>query len=370
MPSEVLPTEIFERIIDFLHSDKAALISCSLVSRNWFPSSRYHLYTLLPIIPTAIREECPQANCAVALSNGSLLYGTKDGLYLSRDGTLVRLLQMPEVSQVEVLEPHNMLFIHCKKIHMLIGPLHLALTGDAEALRTQLLFYRPSSNLSGFFQLGRYEGKPVVCIVLGGQTANRFDLVEIVESEDPAAPSTLRSMMHFHLYGHASSVQIWDASIGIATVSPESVLCVNPRDRSGTLHHSGCRAMFRLGTRFLMCYSHYASYSNAEGTSAEAAIAIQWEGEVNRFVLAAPYLLTFTDLGLHAWHIPTGVRIQTFRGTDIRLLSAASDTRRLVVKMGDGRIVVLRCADVPNVREWQEEGSTWNSLIQKLLLVK
>jgi hypothetical protein len=37
-----LPAELTDRIIDFLHADKDALLPCSLVCKAWLPSSRYH----------------------------------------------------------------------------------------------------------------------------------------------------------------------------------------------------------------------------------------------------------------------------------------------------------------------------------------
>ena len=67
-PWEALPTEIFERIIDFLHSDKNALVSCSLVCTAWYPTTRYHLLTLLPLVPVAQGYNCCKVNTAVALS--------------------------------------------------------------------------------------------------------------------------------------------------------------------------------------------------------------------------------------------------------------------------------------------------------------
>ncbi|KAF9480974.1 hypothetical protein BDN70DRAFT_578100 [Pholiota conissans] len=45
-----LPTEVVDIIIDFLHNDKRSLAACSLVARNWLPSSRYHL---IPSISTS-----------------------------------------------------------------------------------------------------------------------------------------------------------------------------------------------------------------------------------------------------------------------------------------------------------------------------
>jgi hypothetical protein len=65
---QILPTEIFERILDFLHADTQALISCSTVCHEWYPTSRYHLCTLLPVWPLALGQNCHKVNTAVALS--------------------------------------------------------------------------------------------------------------------------------------------------------------------------------------------------------------------------------------------------------------------------------------------------------------
>lgn len=41
---QVFPQELFDQVIDHLHDDKDALRQCSLVSRNWLPSSSFHLF--------------------------------------------------------------------------------------------------------------------------------------------------------------------------------------------------------------------------------------------------------------------------------------------------------------------------------------
>ncbi len=43
------PAEITDIIIDLLHTDKAALSSCTLVSRSWLPRSRLHLFTRVQV---------------------------------------------------------------------------------------------------------------------------------------------------------------------------------------------------------------------------------------------------------------------------------------------------------------------------------
>jgi hypothetical protein len=40
----LLPLEITDRIIDFLHDDRKALYTCRLVCREWIHSSRTHLF--------------------------------------------------------------------------------------------------------------------------------------------------------------------------------------------------------------------------------------------------------------------------------------------------------------------------------------
>lgn len=52
--NQPLPPEITDMIIDYLHRDKAALASCSFVSRSWIPSTRYHLFERIILQPSNI----------------------------------------------------------------------------------------------------------------------------------------------------------------------------------------------------------------------------------------------------------------------------------------------------------------------------
>jgi hypothetical protein len=46
MPA-TLAVELWEMIIDYLHSDQASLRACCLTCKSWFPASRYHLFRML-----------------------------------------------------------------------------------------------------------------------------------------------------------------------------------------------------------------------------------------------------------------------------------------------------------------------------------
>ncbi|KAK0497738.1 hypothetical protein EDD18DRAFT_1159106 [Armillaria luteobubalina] len=54
LPNQILPPELCDIIIDFLHTDRASLISCSIVCKSWLPASRLHLWETLKLAPCNI----------------------------------------------------------------------------------------------------------------------------------------------------------------------------------------------------------------------------------------------------------------------------------------------------------------------------
>lgn len=52
----MLPSEITDAIIDYLHDDKASLAACGLICRTWLPSSRYHLFSNITLSINSIRS--------------------------------------------------------------------------------------------------------------------------------------------------------------------------------------------------------------------------------------------------------------------------------------------------------------------------
>ncbi|KAJ7140284.1 CNH domain-containing protein [Mycena crocata] len=348
IPAQTLPTEVFERIVDFLWADKNALISCSTVCRNWFPTSRYHLYTLLPVIPVTLGAGCRKVNTAVVLSAGDcMLYGTNNGIYLSRNRTLARILKLPAVSQIDALDSHDLVLILSGR-RLLVGPLHLAMGSNPALLYRRLVVL---SSDASFFQVGAHAGKRVVCIVHAGRFSSHFKLLEAVESAG-AGTYTLRLFRSFYLPDRARSVHIWNKTIGAGLrtgfqcVDPLSLITFPvpvapavsvPDDRK-------CRAMFRVDERFLLCYDRCAFFMDKAGTSTEAEFTIRWEDTADQFALEPPYLLAFTRDALRVLRIDNAACVQTVHGPGIRLLSNSA-AARMVAKLGDGRVVALRCAE-------------------------
>jgi hypothetical protein len=65
-PIVSVPPELTDRVIDFLHSDKRTLLTCSLVCKDWVPASRYHYFRKLDINPFTVRRLAEVLNSPVA----------------------------------------------------------------------------------------------------------------------------------------------------------------------------------------------------------------------------------------------------------------------------------------------------------------
>lgn len=121
--SDNIPQEIFERFIDHLHEDTHTLSTCSIVCQAWLPASRYHLFGPLVVRPVRLNLGWSlDINCSVALHKRScILYGNKKGVYWSEPGQKlapVQVLSLPNVSQIDVLEDHNLLICLSGILHL------------------------------------------------------------------------------------------------------------------------------------------------------------------------------------------------------------------------------------------------------------
>lgn len=52
-----LPLELTDNIIDYAHADKSTLFACSLVCKDWLPSTRFHLFTIISILLKTPRDD-------------------------------------------------------------------------------------------------------------------------------------------------------------------------------------------------------------------------------------------------------------------------------------------------------------------------
>jgi len=84
----LLPPELVDEIIDYLHSDKHALMACTLTHRNWLPRARFHLFHSLlvrkhgkdpyrlrfyPNVARYVREVVIRGNLCSEVANSALI---------------------------------------------------------------------------------------------------------------------------------------------------------------------------------------------------------------------------------------------------------------------------------------------------------
>ncbi|KAF7308945.1 CNH domain-containing protein [Mycena kentingensis (nom. inval.)] len=345
------PLEIIERIIDFLHAAKNALLACALVSRATLPTSCFHLRALLPVLPEVWAERCHKVTTATLLADGGTLYGTNECVYYDgRQGAKMEKVLRISCAQIEVLESHDMLLILSGR-RLLKAPLHLAVGPRAHYGQLQDRLEVLSSDVS-FFQVGDHVGKRVVCIVNAGRFTSHFAVLEAVHRDGTAKLAPFRS---FYLPEHARSVHIWNKTIG-ASLKNNGFQCVDPtslmtfplpvatqaRPEPEDAGPRKCRAMFRADdARFLLCYDRCAFFMDKAGLSAEHEFALRWnKGEsAKQFAFVAPFLLVFVPNAMQVWRIDSGEKVQTVWSEGMQMVCA---TPRVLVRMGDGRIVRLQ----------------------------
>jgi hypothetical protein len=112
-----MPPEIFERILDFLHDDRAALFSASLVSREWVRTPRHHLFHRTAVTELYGRDRMVLKDNVHAFL---ALVKSEHCTILSAIRCIVLWVTTPKLSEdvLEVLGQRSkglsqMLYIHC-----------------------------------------------------------------------------------------------------------------------------------------------------------------------------------------------------------------------------------------------------------------
>ncbi|KAL4250302.1 hypothetical protein ABKN59_003150 [Abortiporus biennis] len=101
-----LPQNIIDRIIDFLHDDRYSLKSCSLVSRSWLDTSRYHLYGVMTITAGKRDKSCKKRRKRNKHNKRPILCSHLLAQYLSK---------FPSLRSVQLEE--------CRFVHKFDGPI-------------------------------------------------------------------------------------------------------------------------------------------------------------------------------------------------------------------------------------------------------
>ncbi|MBW0524761.1 hypothetical protein O181_064476, partial [Austropuccinia psidii MF-1] len=295
-----------------------------------------------------------KVTCAAPFDNGNrLVFGTESGVYLAFASDLVnspvRVIEVVNVTQVDVMEEHGILLVLADKALMTFWLDNL---DPNDAIGAPKRARKISSNAS-FFKVGDCLGRKLVCVVKTGSVSSTIKTLEPVSNQHqlssraknkpglrkiiPGHNDALKVYKEFYIPTESSSVHFLKSKLcigcnkGFEIVDPETLDTqglLDPADQS--LDFVSKRetvkpiAIFRVEGEFLLCYEDFAFYVNKNGWRARAGWLIQWEGHPIAFALHYPFVLAFESSFIEVRHLDSGALVQVIPGPNIRHLFSES----------------------------------------------
>lgn len=296
--------------------------------------------------------------CAVAYDAGrKLLFGTYKGLYISsrksNNGSCLEpifKLQLPNISQLDVIEEHNVLLLLAEKI---LYELPLDALDSVEQINTKSL-RRVTGHVS-FVKTGFCMQRILVCAVKStvlNTTLRIYEADRALKNKKTQSlkkpfgnQATLKIFTEVQMPMEALSVHFLKTKLcvgsfkGFDIISLENAVfqsLLNPADTSFRFleKREDIRpiAMFRLRGEFLLCYSDFAFFVNTNGWKSRQSWMINWEGQPQGCALCYPYILAFEPDFIEIRNAETAELVQIIMGQNIKLLT---DGRGLISEGGE-----------------------------------
>lgn len=279
-------------------------------------------------------------NCAVPYDGGRrMIYGSDDGVYFSnlRDERLrfpTKVLTLPDVTQVDVLEEFQLLIVLAER-SVTSYPLEALDPNDPTAA---LKRGKRLSSHTSFFKSGICLGRTLLCIVKSSSLSSTIKTLEPVNlaMRNKKQPTPFRKLLNnnnepftlfkeFYIPTESSGLSFLKTKLCVATTRGFEVVDLETLDTQGLLDPSDSSldfvakrenvhpiAIYRVEDNFLLCYagesaqpsaavamwhfflfaelvrlcarsSEFAFYVNKTGWRAKHRWAIQWEGYPHAF---------------------------------------------------------------------------------------
>ncbi|KAK4046377.1 RHO1 GDP-GTP exchange protein 2 [Microbotryomycetes sp. JL201] len=281
------------------------------------------------------------------LNNGNrMVYGTDNGVYLAdlREKTKVpvKVISVPAVTQLDVLEEHGILIVLADKAVQTFFVEHLD-PGDAIGAAKRA---RKISSHATFFKAGQCLGRTLVCVVKSGSVSSTIKTLEPVDQVRGKKQPTIRKFLQgsneslrvfkeFYIPTESSSVHFLKSKLCVGCSKGFEIVDLETLDTQGLLDPADSSldfvqrrestrpiAIYRIDGEFLLCYDEFAFYVNKNGWRARQNWLIQWEGFPTNFAMHYPYVLAFEPTFIEVRHVETGALMQVIPGNNIRCLFA------------------------------------------------
>lgn len=305
-----------------------------------------------------------RVNCLVPTDGGrKLIYGTDNGIYMAdrwpKDKSIKpkRILDAPQVSQIDTLEEYRLLLVLSSK-NLVSYPFEALDPNNQNPLATRP---RKIQGHANFFKAGIGLGRHLVCSVKTSALSTTIKVYEPVEDLTKVrkkqgigkmfanSQDALKSFKEFYIPAESSSVHFLRSTLCVGCARGFEVVALETTERQSLLDQADTSLDFvtrkenvkpihieRLNGEFLLNYSDFSFFVNRVGWRARPDWKITWEGTPQAFALNYPYLLAFEPSFIEIRHIETSELIHVMTGKNIRMLH--SSTREVSRPKPDGFI--------------------------------
>lgn len=289
-----------------------------------------------------------RVNCSVPFDFGRrIIYGTDDGVYLSdlreKARPPTKVLPLPGVTQVDVLEEYQILIVLAEKS---VHTFTLDALDPSDPMGSLKRGRRISSHTS-FFRAGICLGRTLVCVVKSSSLSSTIKTLEPIEQnvrgkKQPTfkkllqgGQDTLRVFKEFYIPTESSSIHFLKTKLCVGCTKGFEIVDLETLDTQGLLDPADTSldfvhrrenvkpiAIYRISGEFLLCYDEFAFYVNKNGWRAKGNWIIHWEGNPTSFAYHHPYVLAFEPSFVEVRHVETGALHQVITGVNLRCLFA------------------------------------------------
>ncbi|KAI9772709.1 MAG: RHO1 GDP-GTP exchange protein 2 [Geoglossum simile] len=301
-----------------------------------------------------------RVNCLVPIDGGrKLVYGTDSGIYVSDRRQKEpptkprRVLDVTNVTQIDVLEEYSMLLVLTNKT-LVSFPLEALDSGD-----NQSLLKRPKKiqGHTNFFKAGVCLGRHLVCCV---KSSTLLSTIKVLEPSSPAAQGrggrafrmfqggqeALKPFKELYIPAESSSIHFLKSKLCVGCAKGFEVVSLETLETQSLLDQADTSLDFvqrkenikpvhieRLNGEFLLNYMDFSFFVNRNGWRARPDWKITWEGQPQSFALSYPYILAFEPSFIEIRNVETSAMVHILTAKNVRMLH--SSTREILYAYED-----------------------------------
>ncbi|KAF2714456.1 Rho1 guanine nucleotide exchange factor 1 [Pleomassaria siparia CBS 279.74] len=292
-----------------------------------------------------------RVTCAVPIDGGrKLVFGTEAGVFVvdrkPKDASQKprRVLDCKSVSQVDVLEQHQIVLVLADKT--LYSYSIEALDPD----ESQAIVKRPRKIChANFFKAGICLGQQLVATV---KTSALSTTIKVYEPKENMANKSrksgfakmlstgqdqLKPYKEFYIPTESSSIHFLRSKLCVGCARGFEVVSLETLETQSLLDQADTSLDFvvrkenikpihieRLASEFLLSYTDYSFFVNRNGWRARPDWRITWEGNPQAFAIFHPYILAFEPSFVEIRHMESGGLIHILTAKNIRWLHTST----------------------------------------------